>query len=68
MTISDIDIWRAASLMVGQYGRRAAMEATLRSTRALEQEDHFNFEVWQRVAMAVVKFQYCKTIYGENVH
>jgi hypothetical protein len=51
--VSDLDVWRAASLMVEQYSDRAAAEAAARCNAALEVYDTANYELWMRVLNAI---------------
>ena len=54
--------------MVSQYGTEAAKEAASRSNRALELKDEDNYEIWQRVALAILDLQRPKMLDSENVH
>lgn len=53
--VDDMVVTRAANQLVEQYGERAEIEASTRSNQALEERDQFNYELWQRVAVAVVQ-------------
>jgi hypothetical protein len=68
MPVSDIDIWRAAKLLLDQHGKQAAIEAAQRSNRAMELQDQANYETWQRIAMAILDLQRRKVLDGESIH
>jgi hypothetical protein len=52
------DIERAAHQMIKMHGKDAPKQAALRSNEAREAGDEFNYELWLRVAMAVVAVQF----------
>lgn len=58
MSVSEIDIWRAAKLLMDRYEDQAPMEAAQRSNAALESGDTFNYELWQRVTNALNELQW----------
>lgn len=66
--VADIDIWRAAKLLIDHYGKDAAMVSAQKSNRALQEQDQANYETWQRVAMAILDLQRRKVLDGERVH
>ena len=51
--IPDIDIWRAASLMLKRYGDKAAEEGAARADELAAQDDYKGEAVWRRIAEAV---------------
>jgi len=55
--ISDLDIWRTASLMVKRYGDTAALEAGQRADKLLEEGDTMGQAVWLRIASAIEELQ-----------
>ncbi len=54
---SDIDLWRAAELLVDRYGDGAAIEAAKRADDMLEQGDMEGKAVWLRILEAVKELQ-----------
>lgn len=60
-SVSDLDVWRAAHLMVEQYSDRAALEAATRCNAALEVGDKPNYELWMRVLSAINDLQWSKS-------
>ncbi len=53
MTLDDIDIYRAAKLLVDKHGDEAAITATKRATELLDAGDVDGYAVWKRVLDAV---------------
>ena len=53
--VDDVVVARAANQLIERYGDRAGMEASVRSNQAQKERDQFNYELWQRVALAVAK-------------
>jgi hypothetical protein len=51
--IPDIDIWRAASLMLKRYGDKAREESAARADELFAQDDHNGVAVWRRITDAV---------------
>jgi hypothetical protein len=51
-----------------QYGEKAAMEAAVPSNAAFEIGDSFNYELWQRVCMAVQELERAQPKDGEVVN
>src|SRR5205823_289528 len=51
--ISDLDIWRAANLLIRQHGADAEIEAARKVDLMLERGDHDGQLVWMRIARAV---------------
>jgi hypothetical protein len=68
MSVSNLDKWIAAKQLQDRYGERAAMEAAERSNAALEAGDTFNYELWQRVMMAIQELERTKPLDGESVN
>ena len=50
--IPEIDIWRAANLMLKCYGEKALQESTMRG-RARPGGDHDGTATWRRIANAI---------------
>lgn len=55
--LSDIDIWRAANLLVQQHGADAEIVATRRADELWEQQDHEGRGVWLRIKRAIAELQ-----------
>jgi hypothetical protein len=51
--IPDIDIWRAASLMLKRYGDKALEESATRADERFTEEDHDGAAVWRRITDAI---------------
>jgi hypothetical protein len=57
MPIVDIDIWRAADLLVKQHGGDAAIVAAQRADELLDAGDVEGQVVWKRIVAAVNELQ-----------
>ncbi|HTT79763.1 MAG TPA: hypothetical protein VMF86_08815 [Stellaceae bacterium] len=53
--IPDIDIWRAATLMLKRYGESAHKESTARAAELETEGDHDGVAVWRRITDAVAQ-------------
>jgi hypothetical protein len=53
--IPEIDIWRAANLMLKRYGERALEESVLRADELAADGDHDGVAVWRRIMDAVAQ-------------
>ena len=51
--IPEIDIWRAATLMLKRYGEKALDESAARAAALAAQDDHIGAAVWRRITDAV---------------
>ena len=51
--IPEIDIWRAANLMLKRYGDKALEESAARADELAVQDDYNGAAVWRRIADAV---------------
>lgn len=51
--IADIDIWRAAALMIKHYGDTADIEAASKADALLDDGDTEGQRVWMRIAKAI---------------
>jgi hypothetical protein len=51
--IPDIDIWRAATLMLKRYGDNADKESAARADELENDGDHDGAAVWRRITDAV---------------
>jgi hypothetical protein len=57
MTISDLDIWRSANLIITQLGVGAWMFAATKSRELAEAGDAERAVIWQRVAGAIAELE-----------
>ena len=55
--ISDLDIWRAANLLIRQHGLDAELEAAKRADLLLERGDLDGQFLWRRIRRAIVELQ-----------
>jgi len=51
--IPEIDIWRAATLMLKRYGEKALEESAARADELFAEQDHDGAAVWRRIIAAV---------------
>jgi hypothetical protein len=51
--IPEIDIWRAANLMLKRYGAKALEESAARAEELAAQDDYDGEAVWRRITDAV---------------
>jgi hypothetical protein len=51
--IPEIDIWRAATLMLKRYGEKALDESAARADELAGQDDYNGAAVWRRITDAV---------------
>jgi hypothetical protein len=51
--IPEIDIWRAANLMLKRYGDKALEESAARADELAAAEDHNGSSTWRRITAAV---------------
>ena len=66
--IPDLDIWRAAQVMVKRYGKDAATEAAMRADEFLDQGIIDGQRVWMRIVQAIEELQREQPRDGEAVH
>ena len=55
--ISDLDIYRAANVIVEQYGKDAQIHATKRASAMLDKGDLGVYATWKRILRAVEELQ-----------
>lgn len=55
--ISDLDIWRAANLLIGRHGVDAELEAARMADAMLDRGDIEGQRVWQWIMRAIVELQ-----------
>jgi len=53
--IPEIEIWRAAHLMVKRYGDKALEESSTRVDELAAAGDHDGADTWRRISTAVVQ-------------
>jgi hypothetical protein len=53
--IPEIDIWRAANLMLKRYDTRALEEAAARADELKSHGDHNGAAIWRRITDAVTQ-------------
>jgi hypothetical protein len=53
--IPEIDIWRAANLMLKRYGERALEESATRADKLAADGDHNGAAIWRRITDAVTQ-------------
>jgi hypothetical protein len=51
--IPEIDIWRAANLMLKRYGDRARAESASRADELAASGDHDGAAIWHRITNAI---------------
>jgi hypothetical protein len=56
--IPEIDIWRAATLMLNRYGERALEESALRADELASTGDGNGVAIWRRISDAVGQCQH----------
>ena len=66
--IADVDIWRAAQLMVKRHGEDAAIEAALRADELLAEGDSEGCAVWKRILAAIEDLRRTRPAPGETSH
>ncbi len=66
--ISDLDLWRAAQVMVKRYGKDAATEAAMRADEFLDQGIIDGQRLWMRIVQAIEELQRERPGDGEAVH
>ncbi len=66
--VSDLDIWRAAQVMVKRYDDGAAIEAAMRADEFLDQGNLDGERVWIRIVRAIEELQRDQPQDGEAMH
>ena len=51
--IPEIDIWRAANLMLKRYGNKALEESSTRADELAAAGDQYGADTWRRITAAV---------------
>ncbi len=65
LMIPEIDIYRAANILVKRYGEDAALEAAQRADVMLERSDMDGYAVWKSIVRAVEEMQRIELAAGE---
>jgi hypothetical protein len=65
---SDIDIWRAAHLLVRELGEDAPILAVTRADAMLAKGDLDGYAVWRRIIRAIEELQATAPSPGAEVH
>jgi hypothetical protein len=55
--VSDIDIWRAATLLIRKHGTDAELEAARRQDVMLDRGDMEGRDLWRRIRRAIEALQ-----------
>lgn len=55
--ISELDVWRAANLLISQHGTGAASAATRLAGRMLDRGDSDGWQVWARIRLPIEALQ-----------
>ncbi len=55
--ISDLDLWRAAQIMIKRYGDGAATEAAMRADEFLDQGIIDGQRLWTQIMQAIEELQ-----------
>ncbi|MCH7777694.1 MAG: hypothetical protein IH878_14330 [Gemmatimonadetes bacterium] len=55
--IPDLDIYRAANVIIKQYGQDAPVHAAMRADAMLEKGDPDGYAVWKRILRALEELQ-----------
>ena len=65
---TDLDIYRAATVIIKQYGEDAPVHAAMRADAALKAGDRDGHAVWKLILKAVEELQRKAPKPGEAVH
>ena len=68
MTVADIDIWRAANLLLKQQGKEAPIVAAHRARQCMASGDVDGLRLWKRIAEAMLELLKDKPSDGEHVN
>ena len=55
--VSELDIWRAANLLIRQHGPDAEIEAARKADLMLDRGDIEGRDVWRRIGLAIRELQ-----------
>ncbi len=68
MTVDDIDIFRAATVLIKEHGHDAQLVAIRRATKMLDAGDVDGYAVWKRIVDAIEDMQRETPRPGEHRH
>ena len=68
MTAANIDIWRAANLLLKQHGKSAPIVAAQRASQCMASGDDAGLRLWERIAEAMPELLKDKPSDGEHVN
>ncbi len=66
--IPDLNIYRAANVIIEQYGQDAPIEAAMRTDAMLDKGDLDAYAVWKRILRAIKELQGTVPKSGETMH
>ncbi len=66
--LSDLDLWRAANVLIKRYGDGAATEAAMRADEFLDQGIIDGKQLWMRIMRTIEELQRERPRGGEAVH
>ncbi len=66
--IPDLDIYRAAKVIINQYGKDAQIHSTKRASAMLDKGDLDAYAVWKRILRAVEELRRGEAGPGMLVH
>ncbi len=66
--LSDLNLWRAANVMIKRYGDGAATEAAMRADEFLDQGNLDRQRLWMRIMQTIEELQRERPRDGEAVH
>jgi hypothetical protein len=64
----DLDIWRAASLLIKQHGDDAPWVAVLRADELLAKGDPLGYETFKRIAKAIDELRRGEPTKGDAIN
>ena len=67
MTVADIDIWRAANLLLKQHGKSAPIVTAQRARQCMASGDDAGLRLWERIAGAMLELLKEKPSNGEHL-
>ena len=68
MTVSDLDIYRAANLLVKRHGTEATIHAAMNADAMLDRGDIDGERVWLRIMKAVEEMLSTRPADGATMH
>ena len=68
MTTVEIDIWRAANLLLRRHGKDAAFVAAQRAKEFMAVGDVEGLDIWKRIAEALLELLKDKPADGEHLN